>query len=318
MPSRSQLSLFPGTTLRDVAEAMATTGLAGLPEVDERADHARYIDIQVRSALTEVRGMPFRWALNPYRGCTHACEYCYARKYQHHLEMGSGDDFSSIILVKKNLAAVLRREVSRSGWTHESVAIGTATDPYQPIEGEARLTRQAVEVLLAAKTPFSITTKGPMVLRDADLLAGTAGQSRVQVFVSVPTVNLKAWQSLEPGTAPPLQRLKAARELRERGVDARVLMMPLVPGLTTRRAVLEETLAAVAASGVPLAGSCVAHLEPGVRDHFFGFLSREHPDLVARYARLYAGSYAPAGYTKQVSALVHALAARVGLRQSGR
>src|SRR5579862_2471445 len=213
---RRQYSLFPeSTTLRDVAEAMRSAGLESLPDVSRRADHARYVDVEVRSALTESKGMPFRWALNPYCGCTHACEYCYARKYQRHLEMGAGDDFSSVILVKRNLATVLRRELTRPSWSHESVAIGTATDPYQPIEGEARLTRSAIEVLLAARTPFSITTKGPMVVRDADLLARAAAGAGVTVFLSVPSTDETAWSRLEPGTAPPLQRLRAARFLRD-------------------------------------------------------------------------------------------------------
>jgi DNA repair photolyase len=308
-----------------VAEVMREAGPAGAAELEthfdarRRADEARYVDVHVKSALTESRGMPFfRWALNPYRGCTHACEYCYARKYQRHLEMDVGDDFSSVILVKRNLPAVLRREVTRASWTREIVAIGTATDPYQPIEGEARLTRQAIEVLLAADTPFSITTKGPMVVRDADLLASAPADRQPKVFMSVPSVDEAAWKQLEPGTAPPLQRLRAARQLRDRGIDARVLMMPLVPGITTPRRVVEATLRAIAAAGLPLAGAGVTHLEPGVRDHFMAFLDREYPDLVSRYRRLYAGPYAPPSYTQQVSAMVHELALRVGLRRQTR
>jgi DNA repair photolyase len=316
MPRR-QLALFPERTLRDVADVFRTTGVAGL-FADRRADEARYVDVEVRSALTESRGMPFRWALNPYRGCTHACEYCYARKYQRHLEMGAGDDFSSVILVKRNLPAVLRREVTRVSWTQERVAIGTATDPYQPIEGEARLTRQSLEVLLEARTPVSITTKGPMVVRDADLLAQAAAGPGAMVFMSVPTVDEAAWRHLEPGTAPPLQRIRAAGYLRSRGIDARVLMMPLVPGITTPRSIVERTLRAIAAVGVPLAGAGVAHLEAGVRDHFLAFLSRTYPDLLEGYRRLYLGPYAPSGYARQVSAMVQALAAKVGLGRASR
>jgi DNA repair photolyase len=315
--ARRQLALFPETTLRDVADAFRTLGVDGL-DADRRADEARYVDVQVRSALTESRGMPFRWALNPYRGCTHACEYCYARKYQRHLEMGTGDDFSSVILVKRNLPAVLRREVMRASWAHERVAIGTATDPYQPVEGEARLTRRSLEVLIEARTPVSITTKGPMVVRDADLLAQAAAGAGAMVFMSVPTVDEAAWRHLEPGTAPPLQRIRAAGYLRGRGIDARVLMMPLVPGITTPRPVVERTLRAIAAAGVPLAGAGVAHLEAGVRDHFLAFLSRTYPDLLEGYRRLYLGSYAPSGYARQVSAMVQTLAAKVGLGRASR
>jgi DNA repair photolyase len=316
--ARRQLSLFPQTTLRDLADAIREAGPAALAEAERRANDARYVEVDVRSALTESRGMPFRWALNPYRGCTHACEYCYARKYQRHLEMGTGDDFSSVILIKRNLPAVLRKELGRPSWAPEWVAIGTATDPYQPVEGEVRLTRQAIEVLLEAKTPFSITTKGPMVVRDADLLARAAAGAGTKVFMSVPSVDETAWRHLEPGTAPPLQRLRAARVLRDRGIDARILMMPLVPGITTPRRIVERTLAAIAAAGLPLAGAGVTHLEAGVREHFFMFLAREYPDLVERYRRLYVGFYAPAGYAAQVSEMVRTLAAKVGLARAGR
>jgi len=177
---RKQLPLFhdsPGApTLRDVANAVREAGIDGLTEAVKKADQARYQEVHVRSALAAVSGMPFRWALNPYRGCTHACEYCYARKYQRHLELGAGDDFSSVILVKRNLATALAREVSRPGWEREGVAVGTATDPYQPIEGHYRITRACLEVLAAHATPFSIVTKGPMVVRDVEILRrATAG-----------------------------------------------------------------------------------------------------------------------------------------------
>src|SRR5215510_1893812 len=150
-------------TLREVADAVREAGLDGLPDATRRADDARYQEVRVRSALAQTIGMPFKWALNPYRGCTHACEYCYARKYQWHLELGAGDDFSSVILVKTNLPEALARELSRPTWAREAVAVGTATDPYQPIEGHYRITRRAIEVLTAAQTPFHIVTKGPLV-----------------------------------------------------------------------------------------------------------------------------------------------------------
>src|SRR6187455_964303 len=161
--ARAQLSLFPeaahAPTLRDVAEAVRAAGIDGLPDATKRADQARYQEVHVRSALAEAKGMPFRWTLNPYRGCTHACEYCYARKYQRHLELDAGDTFSTLIFVKQNLPQVLKRDVERASWEREVVAIGTATDPYQPIEGHYKLTRKCLEVLIEAGTPFSITTK---------------------------------------------------------------------------------------------------------------------------------------------------------------
>jgi DNA repair photolyase len=233
--------------------------------------------------------------------------------------MGAGDDFSSVILVKRNLADVLRREVSRATWTRKTVAVGTATDPYQPIEGHYRLTRRCLEVLAEARTPVSVITKGPMVVRDADVLSRIARASSCQVAMSVPSVDDDAWERLEPGTAPPHQRLRAARQLMDAGIDVGVLMMPLVPGITTGRASIERTVRAIADAGVPLLGSNVAHLEAGVREHFFQFLEREYPHLLAGYGRLYAGSgYAPRDYAVTLRARVRRAAEEAGLRERER
>ncbi|MCC7008684.1 MAG: radical SAM protein [Acidobacteria bacterium] len=303
-------------TLRDVANAVREAGIAGLPSAVARADNARYQEIDVRSALASTTGMPFRWTLNPYRGCTHACEYCYARKYQRHLELGAGDDFSSVILVKRNLPAALRREVGRRTWTHETVAVGTATDPYQPIEGHYRLTRRCLEVLADADTPFSIVTKGPMIVRDQDVLMRASARAGCQVYMSVPSVDERAWSALEPGTAPPAQRLRAIRQLADAGVSVGVLMMPLVPGISTSRSSIEQTLKAIAEAGVPLSGSCVARFDPGAREHFFNFLQETFPDLLERYERLYAGAHAAADYVRGVRRVVADEAGKAGLARS--
>lgn len=307
MPKR-QLELFGDTlaapTLRDVAEAVREAGIAGLASAQQRADRARYQEVRVRSALAEARGMPFRWTLNPYRGCTHACEYCYARKYQRHLELGAGDDFSSVIFVKQNLPSVLAREVGRSSWLREMVAVGTATDPYQPIEGHYRLTRRCLDVLIRAHTPFSIVTKGPMVVRDTDMLVRATHGAGCRVSISVATVDEEAWAKLEPGTASPMQRLRAARLLTDAGVDVRIFMMPLVPGITTARHQIRRTVDAIAASGVRFGGANVAHLEEGVRAYFLAFLEREYPSLLDGYRRLYTTTYVRKDYRVAVQAVV--------------
>jgi DNA repair photolyase len=205
--------------------------------------------------------------------------------------------------------------VTRSSWSREGIAVGTATDPYQPIEGHYRITRAALEVLVEADTPFSIVTKGPMVVRDLDVLTRATGRAGGKVFLSVPTVEERAWSALEPGTASPLQRLRAARALAEAGIDTAVLMMPLVPGLSTSRASIEATVQAIADAGVRLAGTCVARFEPGVREHFFPFLEGAFPALVDGYQRLYGtGASAGRDYTARVKAMVEEAAARVGLR----
>jgi DNA repair photolyase len=308
MAESRQLALWPGPpeapTLRDVANLVRGGGAAALTSAERRADQARYQPVRVKSALARAHGMPFKWALNPYRGCTHACEYCYARKYQAHLELGAGDDFSTLIFVKENLPEVLRRELARPSWTREHVAVGTATDPYQPIEGRATITRRCLEALHASGTPFSVVTKGPMVVRDVDLLSQAARGAGCQVFLSVPTVDERAWASLEPGTAPPAQRLRAVRTLTDAGIDAGVLMMPLVPGITTTRAAVAQTLEAIHRAGARFVGANVAHLEEGVRSHFFAFLEREYPALVEGYTQLYRKAYAPPDYVRQVKAMV--------------
>ena len=161
--------------------------------------------------------MPFNWTLNPYRGCTHGCHYCFARRYHVQFEMNADDEFASMILVKRNFVEVLQRELDRPSWTREHVAFGTATDPYQPIEGHYRLTRRSIEALARGRTPIGLITKGPMVVRDRDVLLELTRAAGCTVYMSVPTVDEDAWRTLEPGTAHPLQRLRAVREL----VDAR-------------------------------------------------------------------------------------------------
>jgi DNA repair photolyase len=306
----NQLALFgePLTT-RAVAAIVKAEGVEGLPSAQRRADDARYQEVVCRSALNRTKGMPFKWTLNPYRGCTHACQYCFARRYQTQLEMGSGDQFSSYIFVKANVADVLARELRKATWAAELVAVGTATDPYQPIEGHYRLTRACLELLDAASTPVGLVTKGPMVVRDADVLARMSGRGLATVYVSVPTVD-PAWERLEPGTAPPLQRLRAVRHLLEAGVRAGVLMSPLVPGFTTHPARIEATLRAMADLDVPLLGGNVMYLEDGSRDHFLQFLQAEAPHLLEKYARLYTGKYPDAAYATQVKAVLAALRAR--------
>ena len=298
-------------TTRTIALRIRSEGdESALDEAQRRADAARYQEVTCRSALNRVEGMPFNWTLNPYRGCTHACHYCFARRYHTQFELGPGDHFSSIIFVKRNLPDVLAREVDKPSWTRETVAVGTATDPYQPIEGHYKLTRQSLEVLLKSRTPIGLVTKGPMVVRDADLLAELGKVASCTVCVSVPTVDDETWRALEPGTAPPLQRLRAVRQLREAGVNAGVLMAPVVPGFTTQPARLEATVRAIAAHGAAFMGSNVLHLKGGTKDHFLGFLAREFPHMLEGYNRLYPRAYAPSSYVAAVRATIDGLQKR--------
>ncbi len=273
---------------------------SALPSAVRRADEARYQEVSCRSALNRVRGMPFGWTLNPYRGCTHGCHYCFARRYQFQLELDAGDDFASVILVKVNFVEVLRRELASPRWHPELIGFGTATDPYQPIEGRYRLTRRVLETLVERPSPVGLITKGPMVVRDADLLRDLAARTDCTVHVSVPTVDEDAWAALEPGTAHPLQRLRAVRALADAGIEAGVLVAPIVPGLTSHPAKIERTVKAIADHGARFCGAVVLHLEGGTREHFMRFLDREFPELAPRIDRLYAGKYAPRRYRDQV------------------
>ena len=302
-------------TTRDVADTVKAGGTAALTEAERRADQARYQEVTCRSALNRVKGMPFDWTLNPYRGCTHGCHYCYARRYHTQFEMNADDEFASMILVKTNFADVLARQLAKPSWKGEYVVVGTATDCYQPIEGHYKLTRRSIEALLHARNPMGVITKGPMIVRDRDLLADLSRVAPCTVYISVPTVDEDAWQRLEPGTAHPLQRLRALRELVDAGINAGVLMNPIVPGFSSSRDKLERTVKAIADHGARFVGCNVMFLEDGTRAHFMTFLEREFPSMLPRFEKLYEKKYAPADYRKQVQGMVQVLQDRYGLRK---
>ena len=251
-------------TTRQVAALVKAGGVSALPAADRRGDNARYQEVVCRSALNRVSGMPFQWTLNPYRGCTHGCHYCFARRYHSHLELDTDDQFSSVILVKVNFPEVLRRELTRPSWTPDVIALGTATDPYQPIEGQYQLTRRTLETLVEHPAPLGLVTKGPLVVRDRDLLIELSRRTPCTVYLSVPTVDEDAWRTLEPGTASPRQRLKAVRQLADAGVSVGVLIAPVVPGITSTPAMLERTIEASADAGAP---PCERERAPSRRRH---------------------------------------------------
>jgi DNA repair photolyase len=273
----------------------------------------RYEEIACKQALNRVEGMPFRWSLNPYRGCKHSCTYCFARATHSFFDLGAGDDFSSILFVKTNLPEVLTAELGRRAWRREQVAIGTATDPYQPAEGTYRLTRRALEVCLRYRTPVSIVTKGTLIVRDLDVLTRLADVAEVTVCHSIPTVDEGLWRRSEPGTAPPRQRLRAMQRLREAGVRAGVLMAPLLPGLSARPEAIEATARAAAEHGAAFLGGITLHLGPGVREHYLEFIAREYPELTGEYERLYPRKYAPRWLQSEIETRVRAERARLRL-----
>jgi DNA repair photolyase len=247
-----------------------------------------YREEPCRSALNRVKGMMFDWSLNPYMGCVHRCTFCYVRAFEQRADRPSDDRYGRTIRVKTNIAEVLRRELARPSWAREHVVLGAATDPYQPAEGRYRLSRACLEVLAEARNPFGIITRGPMIVRDVDVLAAGAARAEVTVTFSIPTLDHDVWEKTEPGTAPPRQRLRALKTLVEAGIDTRVGMAPILPGISDRPEQLEAVVRAAREAGATGIWSNVLFLRPGTREHFLESLAREWPELVPEYERLYA------------------------------
>jgi DNA repair photolyase len=253
----------------------------------------QYREVLVKTALNRVSGMGFGWSLNPYQGCVHSCVYCFARAHAKLADRDPGEGFSTDIAVKVNLPQILRQELSRPSWQHEQVAFGTATDPYQPIEGRYRLTRRCLEAFRDSWTPVGLITKGTMVIRDVDVLVELATRTETTVCFSVPTVDEEVWRRTEPGTPPPRQRLRALHRLVSAGITAGVGMAPILPGISDAPVQLEAAIAAAADAGAAFVWANLVYLKPGTREHFFAFLDREYPHLRPSYDRLFPGAYAP-------------------------
>jgi DNA repair photolyase len=262
-----------------------------------------------KSALNHVRGMPFKWSLNPYMGCAHQCTFCYVRHFELRAERPSDDRYGRSIRVKTNVVEVLARELGRKSWQREEVVIGAATDPYQPAEGRFRLTRGCMEELARAWTPFSIVTRGPLVVRDIDVLQAASERVAVNVSISLPTLDEDVWRTTEPGTAPPRSRLEAIRRLSRAGIDVGVGMAPILPGLSDRPEQLEEVVRAAKAAGARIVWANVLYLKPGIREHFLEHLAEDWPDHVARYEQLFTGrAYLPTSVTGPIREHVRAAA----------
>ena len=280
---------------------------------------AEYREEPCRSALNRVRGMPFAWSLNPYMGCAHRCTFCYVRAFEARADRPFDDRYGASIRVKTNVAEVLRRELARSSWQREPVAIGAATDPYQPAEGRYRLTRACIEALADAANPFSLITRGPLVVRDVDVLAEAARRAKVSVAFSIPTLDHEIWQRTEPGTAPPRQRLRALSVLVEAGIAASVGMAPILPGLSDRPELLADVVRAAREAGATAVWANLLYLRHGTREHFLAALERDWPDLLPDYERLYRrGAYLPQNEAAPVRERVRKLAREHGIRDRRR
>ncbi len=243
----------------------------------------------------------FGWSLNPYMGCAHRCTFCYVRNFERRADRPSDDRYGRSIRVKVNVVEVLRRELARPRWKHEVVAIGAATDPYQPAEGRYRLTRGCIEALAEARNPLSIITRGPMVIRDIDVLVEASRRAKTSVTFSVPTLDHEIWRTTEPGTPPPRQRLRALSRLVDAGIDASVGMAPILPGLSDRPELMADVVKAARDAGATSIWTNVLYLRPGTREHFLENLARDWPELVPRYERQYAGrAYLPKSQVETV------------------
>jgi DNA repair photolyase len=273
-----------------------------------------YRDEPCRTALNRVRNMSFSWSLNPYMGCAHQCTFCFVRAFEQIADRPSDSRYGTSIRVKTNLVEVLRLELGRRSWKREQVVVGTATDPYQPAEGRFRLTRGAISALAAASTPFGIITRGPLIVRDVDVLAVAARRAKVSITFSIPTLDHDIWRRTEPGTAPPRQRLRAIRTLIDAGLDASVGMAPILPGLSDDPAKMADVIRAARDAGATSVWANVLYLRPGTREHFLENLARDWPDLLPMYERLYAGrAYVTKATLEPVRRQVRELALRHGL-----
>ena len=278
-----------------------------------------YREEPCKSALNPVRGMGFKWSLNPYMGCVHRCTFCYVRHFEHRSDRPADDRYGTSIRVKTNVAEVLRRELARSSWEHEQVVVGAATDPYQPAEGRYQLTRACLETFRDASNPFSIITRGPMIVRDLDVLVEASQRASVAVTFSIPTVDEEVWKRTEPSTAHPRQRLRALKELVDAGVKASVGMAPILPGISDSPEQLREVVRAAREAGATGIWANLLFLRPGTREHFLEHLAEDWPEQLPAYEELYSGrAYLGSDDQKPVRSEVSRLAREFEIRDRRR
>ena len=268
----------------------------------------RFYEVQARSVLNRVPAasrMPFRWTINPYRGCSHACVYCFARPTHSYLGFDAGRDFEREIVVKVNAPEVLCAELARSSWKGEHVALGTNTDPYQWVEGRYKLMEGIWTALRDAANPCSVLTKSPLLLRDLQLMSEIAARTSISACLSIPTLDERAWRATEPHTPHPRARLEAVAELNRAGIPTGVLIAPLMPGINDAPHQLQPLVEAAAEAGATGISGIALHLRAGVKEVFTSWLSEARPELLERYRELYGrGAYAPQTERERLARLV--------------
>lgn len=290
-----------------VARTFDTPGFRGMT----------FYEVQAKSIVSHVpesSRMPFGWTINPYRGCQHACAYCFARNSHTYLDLDAGKDFDSKVIVKVNAPELLRKKLASPGWRGEHIAMGTNVDCYQRAEGKYELMRGIIAALRDAANPFSILTKGTLILRDLDLLLEAAEVTDVGLNVSAAFVDKELWRAIEPGTPAPQRRLDACATLNDNGLRCGVLMGPVVPFLSDSPAQLDAAVRRIAETGAAHVTPIVLHLRPGTREWFLRWLDTTHPELAGRYAEIYRrGAYAPKEYQARIAGQVRELAQRYGI-----
>jgi DNA repair photolyase len=290
-----------------VARTFDTPGFRGMT----------FYEVHAKSIINRVPDkslVPFRWTINPYRGCGHACVYCFARNTHSYLDLDSGLDFNSKIIVKVNAAELARRELAKPRWAGEHVAMGTNVDCYQRAEGRYQLMPGIIKALSDARNPFSILTKGTLLLRDLDLIEEAAQITDVGLNLSVGFIDAELSAAVEPGTPAPQRRLDACAQITARGLRCGVLMGPVLPYLSDSPAQLERTVGQIAQAGAASVSPIVLHLRPGAREWYLAWLAERYPELVGPYREMYGnGAYAPAYYQRRIAAIVSELAARHGV-----
>lgn len=262
--------------------------------------------------------MPYlKWSLNPYSGCAHRCTFCFAVQYRVVADQGTQRDFGTRLFIKTNFVEVLERELRRPAMQGEHLTLGTATDPYQPVEGRYRLTRGALSLMRDHANPVSLLTKSPMIVRDVDILSRIARETSAQIFFSITTVDLDLWPIVEPGTANPFHRLRAMRTLREAGVPAGVMMAPILPGLTDSAASIAAVASAARDHHAAYFSATALRLAPHVKEFYLGFVGQTYPELLPRYQRAYPGTYAPREYRDKLEERIERIRREFGFTRRG-
>jgi DNA repair photolyase len=299
----------------DGNEEAAQPALFEVPEREIGTGEFRgleFLHVRARTIINKVSPkspVPFQYTINAYRGCAMGCRFCFARPTHEYLNLDPATDFDRVIVVKVNAVEKLRAELAPRRWKGEHIAMGTNTDPYQRAEGKYRLTQGIIEVLGEARNPFSILTKGTLVLRDLDRLVDAARRTNVELCFSLGTLDEDVWRATEPGTPHPRKRVAAVARLNEAGIPCGVLVAPILPGLSDRRDQLEEVVRACVDAGAPSISPVLLHLRPGVKEHYLGWLADAHPELLEQHRRLYQGSYAPRRERDRITQLVRDLVA---------